>query len=328
MPDIQPLGDRGLNVSPAGNPGSSTREGFGSHPVRRRQVEIKVVKTAGFCWGVRRALSMISEVAADRSDHVFSLGPVIHNPQTVERLREDLGVEVIESIDDLECGTVVVRTHGVGPDVIEKAGRKGLEILDATCPFVSKIQEYARMLTAEGYRLFIIGERNHPEVTGIVAHAGGEVTVIESAKDVEGLGNIKRAGVVIQSTQQEENAREIVLSLLHRVSELRVFNTICNATRSRQSETRQLAGEVEVMIVVGGKNSGNTRRLVDISRSTGVATYHIEDEGELCAGWFEGAEKVGVTAGASTPDGVLENVIRRIVELGEQLKDGGKEDHD
>ncbi len=280
-------------------------------------MEIKVVKTAGFCWGVRRALSMISEVAAGRNDHVFSLGPVIHNPQTVERLRKDLGVEIIESIDDVECGTVVVRTHGVGPDVIEKAGGKGLEVLDATCPFVSKIQEYARMLTAEGYKLFIIGERNHPEVSGIVAHAGGEATVIESARDVGGIGNYKRAGVVIQSTQEEENVREIVLSLLPRISELRVFNTICNATRSRQTETRQLAGEVEVMIVVGGKNSGNTRRLVDISRSTGVATHHIEDERELRAEWFEGVGKAGVTAGASTPDVVLENVIRRIAELGE-----------
>lgn len=261
---------------------------------------------------------MVSEVASGSPGPLYSLGPIIHNPQTVERLRRELGVEVVDSIDEITCGTVVVRTHGVGPEVIEVARGKGLAVLDATCPFVSKIQEHARMLTREGYRLLIIGERNHPEVLGIIAHAGGSVAVIETVDDVAKLGNTKRAGVVIQSTQEEDAVREIVRELLPRVGELRIYNTICHATKRRQGETKELAGEVDVMIVVGGRNSGNTRRLVDICRTTGVATYHIEDEKEIIPAWFSGVEKVGVTAGASTPDSTLERVIGRIREIEEE----------
>ena len=198
-------------------------------------VNISVVKTAGFCWGVRRALSMISEAAARARGPIYSMGPVIHNPQTVDRLKEELGIDVIESVDDISCGTVVVRTHGVGPDLIEEAVGKGIDILDATCPFVSKIQEFAKMLTGQGYRLFIIGERNHPEVLGIIAHAGGEVKVLENVDEVKKLGKYKRAGVVIQSTQEEESVMESISALLSRVGELRVCNTICNAHVSRQA---------------------------------------------------------------------------------------------
>lgn len=281
-------------------------------------MNIKVVKTAGFCWGVRRALSMIAEAAAQSEGPVHSLGPVIHNPQTVEKLRQELGIEVIEAIDEVSCGTVVVRTHGVGPHVLEEAGAKGLSILDATCPFVTKIQEHAKMLAREGYKVFIIGERNHPEVLGIVAHAGGGVEILESAEDVRKIGNCRRAGVVIQSTQEEETAREILREMLPRVAELRIFNTICHATRSRQAETKKLAGEVSIMIVVGGRESGNTRRLVDICRATGVATYHIEDDRGIDPEWFRGIDKVGVTGGASTPDSTLESVIRRIDSMGRE----------
>ncbi|MFQ6104804.1 MAG: 4-hydroxy-3-methylbut-2-enyl diphosphate reductase [Candidatus Glassbacteria bacterium] len=276
------------------------------------------MKTAGFCWGVKRALSMISEAAAHTKGPLYSIGPVIHNPQTVERLRSELGMKVIDSINDITGGTVVVRTHGVGPAVVEEARSKGLEVLDATCPFVSKIQEYARMLTREGYNLIIIGERNHPEVSGIIAHAGGKVRVIENAEDVKSLGNYKRAGVVVQSTQEEESVRDIVAALLPKVGELRLFNTICNATLSRQSETRQLAREVELMVVVGGRNSGNTRRLVDICKQTGVKTIHIEDGSELDQVWLDGVERIGITAGASTPDSVLAAVIKSIKEASDR----------
>jgi len=280
-------------------------------------LKIKVVKTAGFCWGVRRALSMISDATALTKGPIYSIGPVIHNSQTVERLKQELGIEVIDSVDQVESGAVVVRTHGVGPAVFERAREKELEVLDATCPFVSKIQEYAKMLTADGYRLFIIGERDHPEVLGIIAHAGGQVTVLENADEVRKLGKYKRAGVVIQSTQEKGSIKEIIAELLSRVAELRVFNTICNATVSRQAETRELASQVEVMVVVGGRNSGNTSRLVDICRATGVTTYHIEDGSELEPSWFEGVKKVGITAGASTPDFVLEKVLENLEDMGD-----------
>ena len=261
---------------------------------------------------------MISEAASKSQAPLSSLGPVIHNPQTVEKLKEELGIEVVDSIAQVSCGTVVIRTHGVGPEVLTEARAKGLSVLDATCPFVSKIQEHAKTLTRDGYKLFIIGERNHPEVLGIVAHAGGNVTVIESVEDVKSLGNCKRAGIVIQSTQEEDTVREIVRELLPRVSELRVYNTICHATKRRQGETKELARTVDVMVVVGGRNSGNTRRLVDICRATGVATYHIEDDCEILPAWFQGIENVGITAGASTPDSLLESVIRRIGTIGRE----------
>jgi (E)-4-hydroxy-3-methyl-but-2-enyl pyrophosphate reductase len=283
-----------------------------------RELNIRVVKTAGFCWGVRRALSMVSDTAQQAGGPIYSLGPVIHNPQTVERLREELGIEMIDSVDEVDGGTVVIRTHGVGPAVFERARKKGLEVLDATCPFVSKIQEYAKMLTAGGYRLFIIGERDHPEVLGIIAHAGGHVSVLESADDVRKLGKYKRAGVVIQSTQEKGSIKEIISELLSRVTELRVFNTICNATLSRQAETRELAQKVEVMVVVGGRNSGNTSRLVDICRAAGAITHHIEDASELEPEWFKGIDEVGITAGASTPDFVLEKVLENLQEIGEK----------
>lgn len=277
-------------------------------------MEVRVARHAGVCYGVERALRLAEQAAADGGP-VHTLGPLIHNPQAVEALRA-AGVSTADSFDQVSEGTVVIRSHGVDPKVIEAAEAKGLQVVDATCPHVSKAQQAARALRDDGYTVVIVGEADHPEVEGIMAHAGGEAIVIERAADVVRVPPARRVGVVVQTTQSEGLLADVVAALVPRVSELRVHNTICAATAKRQAAAAELASEVDVMVVVGGHNSGNTTRLAEISRAVNSRTYHVETADELERDWFSGASVVGVTAGASTPDAQMQGVIRAIEAMG------------
>jgi len=274
---------------------------------------------AGYCWGVERALDIVNQTAETHKDvPVRTLGPIIHNPQVVQSFT-DKGVHTIDSLDEMEAGgTVIIRTHGVAPQVYQQAEAKGLAVVDATCPLVTLVQNKAKQLVNEGYHLVIFGNPKHPEVIGTLGHAGGKATVIEKPADARTAKLPKKVGVVVQTTQETELVSELLSHLALRCKEIKVFNTICNPTIERQDAARELAREVQVMIVVGGKNSSNTRHLADVCREEGATTYHIEEPTEVDPSWFTGAQEIGVTAGASTPGWLMDQVIARITDLEQQ----------
>jgi 4-hydroxy-3-methylbut-2-enyl diphosphate reductase len=277
-------------------------------------MRVIVAKHAGICYGVERALKLAGEAAAAGSE-VRTLGPLIHNPQAVQALREQ-GVEVADTVEEVTGGTLVIRSHGVDPAAIRMAEERGLEVIDATCPFVSTAQRHAADLAKQGYTVVIVGEAEHPEVEGILAHAGGHALIAQRAEDIPPSALSSRVGVVVQTTQSPSRLEEVVAALLPQVTELRVFNTICSATAKRQKAADELARGVEVMVVVGGHNSGNTTRLAEICRSVNERVHHVETADELDPAWFEGASVVGVTGGASTPAEQIHSVIAAIEALG------------
>lgn len=272
---------------------------------------IRVAEHSGACYGVNRALELARRCALEHAEPVHTLGPLIHNPIVVEELAEQ-GVELSQSLDEIDRGSVIIRSHGVVPQVIEDARARGLSVVDATCPYVKKVHKAASNLVHEGYDLIIVGESGHPEVEGIVGHAEGKAHVVASPQDLDGLTLGKRVGVVVQTTQTAANLSAVVAALAPLVSELRVVNTICAATSERQRAAASLASEADIMIVVGGKNSGNTRRLAQICHAACQKTHHIEDAAELDRSWFDGARLIGITAGASTPQAHIERVVSAI----------------
>ena len=278
-------------------------------------MDIILAKSAGFCFGVRRATQMAFEAAAEH-EHICSLGPVIHSPQVVKGLAEQ-GVEVVTDVEDIPPGSVIIRSHGVTAAEMEEILKNDLTVVDATCPFVKKAQEYALRLRDEGYTVVIVGEVEHPEVQGIVSYAGDAVIhVVADAGQADKLPRMKKVGIVAQTTQLYENLKDIMEICLSKSQELLVFNTICDATSVRQNEAREIASVVELMFVIGGHASANTSRLASICRELQQKTWHIETAEEIDPDWFAGVEKVGVTAGASTPRWLIDDVVARIAEIG------------
>ncbi len=262
----------------------------------------------GFCYGVKRAIKIARENAAPDGS-ACTLGPIIHNPQMVERLKDE-GVGTIDCLDDLKRGKVIIRSHGVGPETYERAEAMGLECVDATCPHVKKAQLSAKELAEEGRFVVIVGEKEHPEVHSIVQWAGGNVAVIETVAEAASVPNASRLGIISQTTFSGERFREIVSALLDKSRDIRVMRTICTATDQRQRAARELASKVDVMLVIGGKNSANTTRLAQLCAKI-CRTYHIETAEELRPAWFDNIEKIGITAGASTPDWIIKEVYKK-----------------
>ncbi len=282
-------------------------------------MEIVLAKRAGFCFGVKRATQMAFE-AADKGGATFTLGPIIHSPQVVQKL-EEMGVKVLHTLDNLDDGTIIIRSHGVTSDELEEAARKELEIVDATCPFVKKAQEHVKSLSLAGYDVVVVGDADHPEVQGIVSYAEGKVFVVGSWEEAARLPKMKKVGIVAQTTQSIENLRHVVLECLKKGGEIRVFNTICDATAVRQEEAKSLAREVDCMVVIGGYNSANTKRLAEVCVELQPRTHQIETAQELDPAWFVGVNRVGVTAGASTPKWLIDEVIDRIAALDAEKND-------
>jgi len=277
-------------------------------------MDIIVADNAGFCFGVKRALELVARVIGDPTRPVYTLGALIHNPQEMVRLKAR-GVRPVESPLEVRQGALVLSAHGVDPNVEAEALARGLAVVDATCPFVKRAHEHIRTLAEEGYAVVILGDRGHREVEGLAARAGGKVEIVTSPQDVELLPFQERCGLVVQTTQRPEALREVAGALAQRCRELRVFNTICEATIKRQQSARELAEQVDVMVVVGGRNSANTARLREICTATGTPTHHVETAQELQPEWLQGARRVGVTAGASTPAWIIEEVMARLREL-------------
>ncbi len=281
-------------------------------------MEILLADKSGFCFGVKRAINTAFDAA--HTGKVFCLGSIIHNPQEVERLNLS-GVATVENFSSLKPGdSIIIRSHGVPPSVLTEASDRELNIIDLTCPFVRKAQRDAETLKKEGYQVIVVGEQEHPEVQSIMCYAD-DVVVVGKAEDLEGLVLQSRLGIVAQTTQSYDNFSEIVLKLLRLSKELKIYNTICSSTKERQDAARILARQVDVMLVVGGRNSANTSRLVDVCKREGKHTYHIELANELRYEWLKDAKKVGITAGASTPDWVVEGVIKELIAAGGKVGD-------
>lgn len=277
-------------------------------------MKVVMARHAGVCFGVERALKMADAAASAAQQPVASLGPLIHNPQAVDALTEK-GVRVVKDVAEVDAGTLIIRTHGVPPDRMAEAEAKGLCVVDATCPYVKAAQRFAEKLAEAGLFVIIVGEADHPEVIGIRAHAGEGALVVGSAADLPPVLPGKRVGVVVQTTQSLSVLQEVVDALLPRASELRVHNTICSATAERQDAAAELAPTVDVVVVIGGRNSGNTKRLAEISAALNPRTHLVETAEDLDPAWFRGAGVVGVAAGASTPADQIAGVVSALEAL-------------
>lgn len=279
--------------------------------------KIKIADKSGFCFGVRRAISL-AEKTADLHKKVYTLGPVIHNPQEVERL-EKRGIKTLKNPKRVKEGVIILRTHGI-PRQLHKElkKKKDIEIIDATCPFVKRAQDIVKELSGRGEAIVIVGEKVHPEVVALVSYGNGNCAVVENLKEAKKLKISGCVNIVSQTTQTPENFDSIVKYLKKRYK-IKVFNTICRATFDRQSSAEKLAGTAELMIVIGGKNSGNTTRLAEICCAK-TKTYHIETAGDLKKSWFKGKNTIGLTAGASTPYWIIKQVQGRVKEFCSQDK--------
>ena len=277
-------------------------------------MEVVLARAMGFCFGVNRAMSRIEDEAGQKAGPVYLLGKLVHNRQAVEHL-QSLGATLVDSLDAVPAGgTVVVSTHGMGPAVREEAKQRGLALIDATCPFVARIHRVVSEMAAAGFTIFVFGDAGHKEVQGILAWSWGKASAIERAGDVE--TRAVKIGLVSQTTKNIDAYRGIVQEVAGRyigsIAELRVADTICDATAQRQEAAVDLAGRVDVMIVVGGADSANTKRLGELCQTTGTPTFVVEDAGQLEAAWFTGKARAGVTAGASTPSWVVDQVVARL----------------
>ncbi len=290
------------------------------------KIELKFAEPRGFCFGVRRAISTLEESLA-RFGRVYALGSPIHNSQEINRLRT-LGLVVAESpLDVPSKAAVFIRAHGVSGEVIEQLAAKGSRIIDGTCPFVRKAQEKAAFLSREGYMVLILGDKDHPEVQAIRQFAGGSVSVVDPTDvDLPAAPGISRVGIVSQTTQRRETLSLLVSNVTRVTDEVRVFNTICGATAARQESVERLAGSVDGIIVIGGKNSANTAKLVEISEKTGTPTIWIENDGDLESGWFRGKRTIGIAAGASTPDWLVHKLENRLASAKSAREDGWEDD--
>src|SRR4029077_5613832 len=264
-------------------------------------MEVLLARENGFCFGVKKAVEL-TEAAADSGKPVFNLGQIVHNPKISERLAAR-GVKVIKDPAEAGSGIVVIRAHGVPPALRESIAAHGLECIDATCSLVLRAQRFTKQLADEGYKVIILGTPEHPEVVGLVGFAGTDYTIVETKDEWERLPKMKKAGVVSQSTQPPWAFKELVGHVAEISQELKVFNTVCPVTIKRQNAATELAGETDVIVVVGGKSSANTRELVILAGMQGKTAYHIEHSTELEPAWLKGMDRVGLIGGGGAPLG-------------------------
>jgi len=296
----------------------------------RGHMQIKIAKFSGFCYGVKRAIQILDKtIEESEKDHdviAYTLGPIIHNYQVTEYYRRK-GIKIIEKIEDFvdnrrDNEKIIIRSHGAPEVVYQKATEKGIELIDATCPYVKKIQNTVSSYHIKGYNIIVVGDSNHPEVIGINGWCNNEAVVIKTLDDVTLVKEIdKPTCIVAQTTFNAVQWQRIVDELSGLLSNHVVHNTICLATSQRQDACRELAGTVDVMIVIGDRHSSNTRKLVEICSNI-VKTIHIETKNDLDVSELTGNVKIGVTAGASTPDWIIQSVILKIENEGEVFFDG------
>lgn len=279
-------------------------------------MEVKVAKSAGFCFGVQRAVDKVFELAEKEKKQIYTLGPIIHNEDVVSKLEEH-GVKVIhepEELEHLSDAIVVIRSHGVGRQVYERLKSLGLEYIDVTCPFVLKIHRIVERESQRGRHIVIIGNSNHPEVQGICGWCSGPATVIETPEEAEKF-SLEKDGqicIVSQTTFNYNNFQDLVEILGKKRYDRVVLNTICNATEERQHEAERIAEAVDTMLVIGGRHSSNTQKLYEICKKECGNTYYIQTLVDLDSEMFRSSSCVGITAGASTPNKIIEEVQKHV----------------
>ena len=275
-------------------------------------MKINLAKSAGFCFGVRRALN-IAFNAVESDTKIQMLGDIVHNEDVVKTI-QSLGIKKIKKLAKVQNKTLLIRAHGMPLETFKKAQRLGYKIIDATCPMVKEIHKTAKDAELRGHRIIVIGDKNHDEVKGIIGQLKNKAIVIDKPKNIplKKIKMIKKTAVVVQSTQNIENAFEIVRKLKKYIKNLRFFNTICRPTRTKQQEIRIMPLKNDIMIVIGSKTSANTKRLYEISKSLNRKTFWIQSKNDIKPRWFRDTKSIGITAGASTPDYTTKKVIEFI----------------
>lgn len=274
-------------------------------------MQIILAKTAGFCMGVKRAMKIATETAESEQAHVFTLGPLIHNPQAVDYLKNK-GVETLDKVSEKHDGTLIVRAHGMPRDEIEKIKQRGFKIVDATCPHVVTSQKQIQKFSQQGYFICIVGDSQHPEILSLQSYAPNNHILISSPEEAQKAFFPQKVAVVGQTTFSSKTYKNIADIVKQKASEVEVCDSICQATFERQKEITELAASADVVVVVGGYQSANTKRLAEIAAQLCKKTCQVETANELHQSLFDGANKVVVTAGASTPDFITQQVIKRI----------------
>lgn len=274
-------------------------------------MEIITADPTGLCFGVKRAISSL-EAALAKTHKVYSMGSPIHNPQEIERLRRQ-GLVVVDDPDDVPQGAVsFIRAHGVTPAIIEKLRRRSSSVIDGTCPFVKAAQEKAEALSKEGYVVVISGNIKHPEVQAIMGYVKGRVEVIADEEEIPDSLRGLRCGIMSQTTQKVASFAALVSAFVPLSPEIKVYNTICKSTLERQESVCRLAARVDGIIVLGGRNSANTRKLAEIAHDEGVPSMWIEHADELDRGWLKSRKRIGIAAGSSTPDWLIQDLIQKL----------------
>ncbi len=275
-------------------------------------MKIEKAKSYGFCFGVRRAVEI-----AENSQNAVTLGPLIHNPLEIQRLAKNYNVKYVNNIDEIDenIKRVIVRTHGIPKDKLQKLKEKNVEVIDATCPFVKKPQEIVEEMSKQGYDIVIFGDKNHPEIKGVMSYAVHDrVYVVLTPDELKDKRLREKIATVAQTTRKLSDYLKITNYLIENYKEVRVFNTICNATFENQDAVRELSKRADIMIIVGGKNSSNTKQLYNIAKEN-CESYLIESEDELNPEWFKNKKLCGISAGASTPEWLVEKIISKIKEM-------------
>ncbi|OGS19906.1 MAG: 4-hydroxy-3-methylbut-2-enyl diphosphate reductase [Elusimicrobia bacterium RIFOXYA2_FULL_39_19] len=281
--------------------------------MKKNKLKIEIADKAGFCYGVKKAVEHAEKAPETRQRPIYTVGPLMHNKIEVNRLA-DMGIKTIDNPESVRKGTLIIRTHGLPKELMQKIKKNTVELIDATCPFVKRVQNLIEKLTQEGYNIVIIGEKDHPETIGLVSYASKQVKVVNSVSGVKKLKLPEPVAVVSQTTQSAEKFDTLVRELSKKYKSIKIFNTICSASNERQEEAANLAKKVDVMFVIGGKNSGNTTRLKDIC-SKYVATYHVESEKEITKKHLKGVKVAGITAGASTPTWLIKSIIKYMQQI-------------
>jgi 4-hydroxy-3-methylbut-2-enyl diphosphate reductase len=278
-------------------------------------MKINVAKSAGFCFGVKRALKIAREIA-ESGNEVEMLGDIVHNEDVVKNI-ESKGIKKVKRLRVGTNKTLLIRAHGASADVYKRAAQKGYTIVDATCPMVKEIHDIVKVSKKEGCKIVIIGDKHHDEVRGIIGQLKNRAIVIDSIRTIplDEIKRIKKACVVVQSTQNVTKTLGIVDKLKKHIKELKFYNTICKPTRIKQKEATDMPLANDVMIIIGSRTSANTKRLYEISKFHNKRSYWIESSTEVNPKWFQGAKRVGIMAGASTPDNTTKKVIKRIRSL-------------
>jgi len=271
-------------------------------------LKIELASSYGFCFGVKRAIKI-----AENAKDAVTIGPIIHNNDEINRLNKNFNVKTLEGISEIDGEKkAIIRTHGITKGDLAELKKSDIKVIDATCPFVTKPQQICEKMSKEGYDIVIFGDEKHPEIKGVKSYAVGRVFVVLEENELEGVKLAQKVAVISQTTRKVEKFMQIVNYLMLRVKEVRVFNTICNATFENQEAVKNLAVRADVMVVIGGKNSSNTKQLYLISKTACEDSYLVENELELERAWFEGKKLCGVSAGASTPDWIIQKVVNKL----------------